>query len=215
MTRIIMVRHGQSMANAHHLFAGHSDFDLSDFGKKQAEAAAKYLLGREKIDVIYASDLKRAYNTAVEISDAFGLPISKDEGLREIFAGEWEGLSFEYIAESYPDAMSVWRNDYSNACPTGGEATREVYRRIVPHICELAKANDGQCILLATHATVVRAFDAFARGYSEGETGKISFSHNASINIYDFDGERASVVASNITEHLGGLDTPLPPIINA
>ncbi len=215
MTRIIMVRHGQSLANAEHLFAGHSDFDLSDFGRQQAEAAAKYLLTHEKIDAIYSSDLKRAFHTACPIGKAFGLEIIPDAGLREIYAGEWEGLAFEYISEHYPDAFSVWKNDYSHARPVGGEATAEVYERIIPHILSLAESHDGQCILLATHATVVRAFDAYARGYSAKQTGKVSFSHNASISIYSLSGDRAEVIQSNITEHLGELDTALPPIINA
>lgn len=215
MTRIIMIRHGQSLANAKDLFAGHSDFDLSDFGRSQAKLAADYLLGKEKIDAIYASDLLRAYHTACPIGEAFGLPVIKDPSLREIFAGEWESLSFTYIAENYPDAFGVWKKDYSNARPVGGESTAEVYRRIVPHITELAKKHDGGCILLATHATVVRAFDAYARGYSEDETGKIPFYHNASINIYSYHDGRAEVVQSDIIEHLGALTSTLPPIINA
>ena len=215
MTRLILVRHGQSLANANNLFAGHSDFDLSDFGKEQAAMAAKYLKEREKITAIYSSDLLRAYHTACPIGEALGLTVNKDEGLREIFAGEWEGLSFPYIAENYPEEFFIWKNDYSRARPVGGEATAEVYGRIVPHILELAKKHDGECILLSTHATVVRAFESFARGYSAEETGKIRFSHNASINIYECDGERATVVRSDITEHLGELVTTLPPIINA
>ena len=215
MTRIIMIRHGQSLANANDLFAGHSDFDLSDFGKTQAQMAAKYLIEREKIDAIYSSDLLRAYHTACPIGEAFGLPVIKDTSLREIFAGEWESLSFPYIAEQYPDAFGVWKKDYANACPVGGESTANVYRRIVPHILDLAKKHDGKCILIATHATVVRAFDSYARGYSEGETGNIPFYHNASINIYNCDGEKAEVIRSDIIDHLGGLATSLPPIINA
>ena len=62
---------------------------------------------------------------------------------------------------------------------------------------------------------MVRAFDAHARGYSEDETGKISFAHNASINIYTYDEGKVEVVRSNITDHLGKHVTVLPPIINA
>lgn len=214
MTRLILIRHGQSLANADDLFAGHSDFDLSDFGRRQARRAAEYLLRRERIDRIYASDLLRAYHTACPIGDAFGLPVVKDAGLREIFAGEWEGLSFPAIAEQYPEPFRVWREDYSHARPVGGESTAEVYTRIVPHVCELAERHDGECILLATHATVVRAFDAYARGYTEHETGKISFAYNASINVYGYENGQASVIETNIVEHLGDMVTSLPPIIN-
>ena len=214
MTRLILVRHGQSLANANNLFAGQSDFDLSEFGHAQAACAASYLKQTEPIDRIYASDLLRAYHTATPIGKAFDLEVIKDTGLREIYAGEWESLSFPTIAESYPEEFRVWREDYSHARPVGGESTAEVYERVVPHICELAERHDGECLLLATHATVVRAFDSFARGYSKDETGKIPFSYNASFQIYEYQHGKVTIVRSNVIDHLDGMITSLPPIIN-
>ena len=215
MTRIIIIRHGQSLANAQDLFAGHSDFDLTDFGKEQARRAAIYLKERETVSAIYSSDLLRAYHTACPIGEAFGLPIIKDTYLREIFAGEWESLSFPFIAETYPEAFGVWKNDYSRARPVGGEATAEVYERIIPHVLSIAKKHDGETVILATHATVLRAFDAFSKGLSATETGRVHFAHNDSINIYQCDGEKASAISTDITEHLGDLISTLPKIINA
>lgn len=217
MTRLIIVRHGQSIANHHHLFAGHSDFDLSEIGHRQAELVGKYLLEREKIDAIYASDLLRAYHTACHIGDAFGLPVIPDKNLREIYAGEWESLPFDYIAKHYPEEMEIWRHDYAKSRPVDGESTVEVYHRVVPHILSLARKHDGQCILLGTHATVVRAFACYARGYSAEETGKLPFCHNAAINIYTVEGDTVSIVEDNIIEHMEkeGLATSLPKSIQA
>ena len=215
MTRLILVRHGQSLANAGELFAGHSDFDLSEFGKSQAKMAASYLLKTEKIDAIYASDLLRAYHTATPIGEAFGMPVIKDPCFREIFAGEWESMSFSDIATHYADAFEVWRSNYSNARPVGGESTEEVYRRVVPHVKELARKHEGGSILIAAHATVIRAVEACARGYSAKETGKVSFCYNAAINIYSYENDKIVPVQSNIIEHLGDQVTYLPPIINA
>ncbi len=215
MTKLILIRHGQSLANANDLFAGHSDFDLSALGMEQAKRAAHWLAAHEQADVIYASDLLRAYHTATPLGEMLGLPVIPDRGLREIFAGEWEGLSFPYIAEHYADAFEVWRANYSNARPVGGESTAEVYGRVVPHIRELAKKHEGQTVVLATHATVVRAFEAHARGLCAEETGKVSFCFNAAINIYSYEDGTVSPIRSNITEHLGDLVSALPPIINA
>lgn len=215
MTKLILIRHGQSLANAQDLFAGHSDFDLSELGHEQAKRSADWIAKRERVDVIYSSDLLRAYHTATPLGERLGLPVIPDKGLREIFAGEWEGLSFPYIAEHYADAFSVWRNDYSAARPVGGEATAEVYERIVPHIRALAERHEGQTIVLATHATVIRAFEAHARGFCAEETGKVSFCFNAAINIYSYEKGTVSPIRSNITEHLGDLVSALPPIINA
>lgn len=212
MTRIIMVRHGQSLANATRRFAGHSDFDLSELGHVQAKHAAEYLLKNEKIDVIYASDLLRAYHTATPIAEAFGLPIHKDKGLREIFAGDWEALTVEEIAEKFPEDFSKWKNNYSQSRPTGGESTKEVYARVIPHVLDLAKKHDGETILLASHATVVRSFIAYSKGLSSDQTEMLEgFPKNASISIFVYDNGRVSPVEVDIAEHLAELEPQPDP----
>ena len=108
MTRIIITRHGQSIANENGLFAGYSDFDLTELGKRQACSVSDYLLKNERIDTIYSSDLLRAYHTATPVAKALGISIVKDTLLREIFGGEWEGLSFTDIAERSPNELDIW-----------------------------------------------------------------------------------------------------------
>ena len=61
--RIILVRHGESLANVAKFFAGHTNVDLSEKGYMQAEMTVDYVLSRYTVDKIYASDLLRAYNT--------------------------------------------------------------------------------------------------------------------------------------------------------
>lgn len=215
MTKLILIRHGQSLANAQNLFAGHSDFDLTDFGKEQAACAAAWLAEHETVDAIYASDLLRAYHTACPIGEAFGLPVVRDTKLREIYAGRWESMPFSAIAEQYAKAFDVWCNDYANARPVEGESNIEVYHRVVPQICKLAECHDGGCIVIATHATVVRAFDAFAKGLSAEQMGQTSFCYNAAINLYAYENGKASPIQTNIVEHLGDKTSALPPIISA
>ena len=210
MTRLILIRHGQSIANAQHIFAGQTDFDLTEFGQEQARRAARYLRERETVDAIYASDLLRAYHTACPIADTFELPIVKDTVLREIYAGKWDGHTTDYIETRFPEDFHKWKTDYSHVRCTGGESIPEVYRRVVPHICQLAEENDGKCILIATHATVVRSFDAFSKGYGAEETGSVPFSRNASINIYEYEDGKVAPVCSDLVEHLGDLVTALP-----
>ena len=215
MTKLILIRHGQSEANALDLFAGHSDFDLTRLGREQAARAAEWIAAHEAVDVIYASDLLRAYHTATPLCERLGLSVIPDKDLREIFAGEWEGVSFSEIAHRYPDAFGIWREDYANARPVGGEATAEVYARVVPHILEIAARHEGQTVVVATHATVVRAFHAYANGYGARDTDKVSFCYNASINIYAYESGTVSPIRTNVVEHLDGMVSALPPIINA
>ena len=100
--RIIFVRHGQSEGNLVRSFLGHTDLPLTELGHKQAEATAEYLKDTD-IDIIYASDLKRAWQTAEHIAEKKELSIIADPTLREIFAGEWENQLFVELPEKFPD----------------------------------------------------------------------------------------------------------------
>ena len=203
MTRIIMVRHGQSIANAQGRFAGHSDFDLTDLGRQQAECAAVYMRRKGIIpDAIYSSDLKRAHNTALPISKEFGLPINDTKHLREIFAGSWESMTVDEISEKYRDAFLTWKTDFSNARCTDGESVCELYDRIVPFVCELAAANDEKTLVLTTHATPVRAIDCFSRTWNVERIGEVSFVRNSAISIFNYENGVISPERVDIVDHL-------------
>ena len=214
MTKLILVRHGQSLANAGLIFAGHSDFDLSELGHTQASLLAEYLVEHEKITAIYSSDLLRAYHTATPTAERLSLPITTDTTLREIYAGKWDGATFAAIKENYPDDYRTWYEDLSHARPTGGESIPEVYRRVVPKILEIAKKHDGETILLTTHATVVRSFHAYANGFSDGEMGKVRFCGNAAMNFYEIEGDTVRELAYDVDSHLGDLATEVPKQLN-
>ena len=214
MTKIIMVRHGQSVANLEDRFAGYSNFDLTELGKEQARLAAKYLADKGlRPDVIYSSDLLRAHNTAVPFSKEFDLPINDTEELREIFAGKWEGMKFDDINEQYAADWSVWRNDFSNCRCTEGESPRELYRRIVRAVKELARKNLGKTILITTHATPVRSVDCYSRGWGEERIGDVKFVRNSSISIFEYDDTDESIkpISVGLVDHLDeSMVTALP-----
>lgn len=208
MTRLILVRHGQSLANAAFAFAGHTDFDLSELGHRQAALLADYLVSHENVAAIYSSDLSRAYHTATATAERLSLPVVTDTLLREIYAGNWEGLSFSEIEALYPKDRDLWYDDLSHARPTGGESIPEVYRRTVPRILEICRCHDGETILLTTHATVIRAFHAYANGFSEdGLDSAIRFCGNAAMNFYEIEGETAREICYDFHAHLGSLAT--------
>ena len=215
MTTLIFVRHGQSMANFTKSFAGHLDVDLSDLGRQQAVLAAEYVAKNFSIDEIYSSDLKRAYNTALPTSEKLGIKVIPTSDFREIFGGRWESLTFDEIAEQYPEEYSVWRNDFSNAkCPEG-ESSKEVYLRIKEATLKLAERCSGKTVLIAAHATVIRAVECASRGYNENQMGMVAFPHNASINVYEYADGQLTPKQTNIVEHLGDLVTAVPKEINA
>ncbi|MBP3315646.1 MAG: histidine phosphatase family protein [Clostridia bacterium] len=202
-TEIIMIRHGQSIANAQSRFAGHSDFDLTELGHKQAELAAEYLYNSgQQVDKIYSSDLLRAHNTAVPFAKKYGLPINDTKDLREIFAGSWEAMTVDEIYEQYRDAFITWRTDFSRARCTDGESTVELYHRIVDTVKRIAQDNEGKTVLIATHATPIRAIDCFSHGWEAERIGDVSFVRNASISIFEYENGVITPKIIDAVDHL-------------
>lgn len=208
-TRFIMIRHGFSVANDVRRFAGNFDVDLTEIGKKQAMLCAA-ALKNEKIDVIYSSDLKRAYETGKPIAEALGIDIIKCPQLREISAGEWEGMLFDELCEKYPEEYSTWRNDIGRARCTGGESVRELSERVLRAIDEIARENEGKFICITTHATPIRAVCTAAAGLDVEQMSEIKWVGNASFNIFDYEDGRLTAVKLSDMEHLGELKTGLP-----
>ena len=204
MTRLILIRHGQSVANEEGRFAGHINVDLTPLGHAQAKCAAEYLVKHEKIDKIYSSDLLRAHNTALPAAELLGLPINDTKELREICAGKWEGMLVTDIWKEYEKEFTIWRTDFANAVCPGGESVKDIYERIVPAVKKIARENDGLTLLIASHASPIRAIDCNSRGFGWERMTEVPFVNNSAINIFEYDKETdtISLIERDKLDHL-------------
>ena len=209
MTQLIMIRHGESVANEQKRFAGHSDFPLTELGMEQAKKCAE-ALKNINIDAIYASDLKRAYATATPIAEIKGMGVIPTKALCEIFAGEWEGKTFDELNQKYAEDFGVWRNDIGKARCTGGESICELSARVLATLEAIARENEGKTVCIATHATPIRAVCTAAAGLDAHEMASIPWVANASINTFDYENGVFVAVSTSVTDHLGSLVTKLP-----
>lgn len=211
MTKLIIVRHAQSIANRDRTFIGHIDLDLTELGVKQAELTTQYLIEQNyPIDVIYSSDLLRPYHTIEPYAKAVGKEIVKDRELREIYAGKWEGHKFEDLPNLFPESFNLWRTDISKTHCEDGESVEELYARINHAINRIAKENDGKCVLIGTHATPIRCLCARAECVGLAGMKEIGWVNNASVSIFEYDGGVLIPIEINHHEHLKSLDTALP-----
>ena len=128
MTRILLVRHGESEWNATRRWQGQADPPLTDLGRTQAAHAAAAL---GAVDAIVTSDLQRASATAQVIADALGLDAPMiDPRLRERDAGEWSGLTREEIHDQWPGYLtedpkiSIGRQRRDRRTPPAGLGAR-------------------------------------------------------------------------------------------
>lgn len=102
MKTILLIRHGESEADILKVCEGRADFSLTEHGRQQAAALAKWVVSHYKIDIIFASTLRRAAETAKYLSDASGVSVVFHEDLMEFNNGLLAGLPFEEAAKSYP-----------------------------------------------------------------------------------------------------------------
>ena len=204
VTKVIIVRHGQSLGNLNKQFLGHTDLDLSDLGYKQADATANYLK-KEKIDIIYSSDLIRAYNTALPHAKIRNLDVIPDKMLREAYVGAWEGLFVDEILEKW--GVSVFKNQWKDnfGCFTfpDGESTYDAGRRFLNEIKRICLENTGKTILIASHAAIIRSFWAIISGVNQVEVvSKIPFPTNASYSICYYVNDKIIPIEYSNDEHL-------------
>ncbi len=183
MTTFLFVRHGQSIGNLKKSFMGHMDLDLSEKGYLQAEKTAEYIYGNYRPDVIYSSDLLRAYNTAKVAARLFCKEVIKSEKLREICGGDWEGKTFNELQGKYPEEYGTWLKDIGNSKCTNGESPKMLIERVLPEVIEIAEKNDGKTVLLATHAMVIRCLQTVWEQKSLSEMKDIPWVGNASVSV--------------------------------
>ena len=207
-----MIRHGFSVANNEHRFAGNSDIPLTDLGRAQAEQCAE-ALKNEKIDSIYASDLSRAFDTAVPVARALGLEITATKSLREIFAGEWEGKTFDQIDREYHDEFAVWKQDIGRARCTGGESVAELQKRFLTELERIAEENAGKSIFIFTHATPIRVTKAAIDGCALDEIKNIPWPTNASVTHVECKDGELRMVEYDKCDFMGELLTVLPKTV--
>lgn len=127
-TRLILVRHCQSMGNLTKVFQGQTDFDISPLGEKQLELLA-LRLRNVPIDTMYASPLIRAWKTAEAVNRYHGLQIIPMDILKEIDIGDLAGREPGHVFDGYPELSENWRTHPERCAFPGGESTIDVYNR--------------------------------------------------------------------------------------
>ncbi|EHN73243.1 histidine phosphatase family protein [Streptomyces coelicoflavus] len=152
--RVILWRHGQTAWNVERRFQGSTDVELTGTGVAQARRAAG-LLVHLRPDAIVASDLVRAANTAAELSVLTGLEVTLEEGLRETYAGVWQGLTHDEIIARYGDEYAAWKRG-EPVRRGGGELETEVADRAAPVVLRHAEKlpEDGTLVVVSHGGTI-------------------------------------------------------------
>jgi len=207
-TTLLLIRHGESLANREAYFAGQLDPELMEKGIEQAIMSAEFVKENYKVSSIYSSDLKRAYRTAECFAETLGLDIIKEEGLREINGGDFQGKKYAELQKLYPEEYgNLWFNDTGKVQCPNGETMKELGERVIVSLERIAKKNKGKTVLVSTHAAVIRVAQCIVERGSVENLVKTPWVSNASVTEITYDDGRWELICASIDEHLKELKT--------
>lgn len=199
ITRLILVRHGESNSNKEKSIAGRTiDTDLSDKGIKQAKEVGRMLHARQvEIHDVFSSPTLRTFKTAQEILSAakLFLQINYDEHLHEKWYGSYEGATeFEYAPikikeETEIPLLSNFAEKFSYKADPNIESMDEVYQRVELCIKNICQNQQGKTLLMTTHNGVMKSLfmaDCAIRGYD--------------VEYRSFDLDNCSVIVMEVDE---------------
>lgn len=200
-TRVIFVRHGETVWNREGRCQGSSDIPLSEIGLEQAEALAA-VLGRETVAAIYSSDLIRARQTADAIAGRHRLPVTTDARLRELNQGELEGRSLKEMLAGQPDLLKRWMDEPADVCMPGGESLRAMQARAGRALEEIIRRHPDQTVIVVGHGLCTRSLLCRMLEIDLNRF-RIFRLDNASISETECNARGIVLVRVNDTHHLG------------
>jgi ribonuclease H / adenosylcobalamin/alpha-ribazole phosphatase len=195
-----LLRHGQTEHTPERRFSGRNELPLSLTGRAEAEAAAKRV-GELGVEVVVASPLRRARETAEIVAAALGLSVEFDKDLVELDFGDIEGLTFEEAAAKHPLAARRFHSDVTVAAP-GGESIADVSTRVARARRRILSEHAGRTVLIVSHVTPIKLLLAAGLSVGDDVVHRV-FLDAASLSTVTWSSDgRASVRAVNDTAHL-------------
>ena len=216
-TLVLLVRHGQaSVPDQEGRYRSLGDIPLTPVGIAQAQRAGE-LMRSVRLDDIWASDLRRARETATIIADACEMPVQQDMRLRELVAGDLDGSTPEEVERDNPQFLPWIQSGFHQGFPgpgnyvpadlqfPGGESIVEAGARVTARYQELIRQYAGGCLAMVTHAWVTSAILCHVLKLPTTEYYRLGIA-NAGVSLVRVDAEGHGVLeALNLSVPLDAL----------
>jgi probable phosphoglycerate mutase len=200
-TRLILIRHGETEWNVAGRMQGHLDSPLTPSGEEQARAVGERLRS-EEFHALYCSDLLRARQTAAHIPSHTEAML--DARLRERHLGIFQGLTAEEAQRMYPDEFQQFRTRAPDHMVPGGESRRQVQRRVIAALLQLAQTHRTQTTLVVTHGGVLDVVYRFVRSLALDAPREHEM-NNASLNYLSWSPSGLEIERWGDVAHLSNL----------
>lgn len=206
LTTVYLIRHGETDWNTNGRWQGHTDIPLNTRGFKQARLLARRLKRQGvHFNVIYSSDLTRAYQTAWEIGSAMNEPVELLPALREIDLGLWSGMTRDDIKRQYPDEFARLERG-EDVRRGGGETLTDLRERVTQVIEAIVRQHHGETLAFVSHGGPVRMMLRYVCEKFDMSRQPCPHIGNTSINILHHHTAKGwNLVSCNDMHHLEGI----------
>lgn len=204
MTRIVLVRHGETVWHSENRYAGQTDIALTETGRAQAAQLAMWAK-EQKFDAVWSSPLSRARETAQPSADALSVPLQVEERLTELDFGAAEGLTASEMRQRFPDERRAFECDPGANPLPGGESPSAAAMRGEEGLRAIASRSPEGRVLVVAHSTLLRLILCRLMGVPLSQY-RILFPHFDNCAITEI-----SLAPTGITSLLV-FNAPLPPL---
>ncbi|CAI3149062.1 Putative phosphoserine phosphatase 2 [Acinetobacter calcoaceticus] len=161
--KIDLLRHGETQFS--HTLRGHLDDELTAKGWQQMQSTIEQV-ANQPWDVIVSSSLKRCACFAEQLAEQKELPLVLSPDLKEMYFGDWEGISTQQIYETSPELLANFWQKPSQYCPPGAETLMEFQERVLKGFQDLLvhmQKQNWQHALVVTHGGVIKLLACLAK----------------------------------------------------
>jgi broad specificity phosphatase PhoE len=206
MTKVYLVRHGQTAWNLEEVFRGRVDIPLDDTGKEEVHLAGDALKD-ETIHAIYSSPLSRSMETAENIAKFQNIQVTPLEAIIDISYGDWEGVRLDEVREKYPDLYTRWLREPHKITFPNGESLEQVRTRTMEAINKLIEKHQNETIALVAHRVPNKVICCSILGIENNNFWRIQ-QDTASTNLFTYKDNQWIVSYLNDTSYLKVLGKP-------
>ncbi len=206
MTRVILIRHGQTAWNKEERVRGQVEVPLDAMGMAQAEATAERVLKDFRPVAVYCSPLQRAVQTAEPIARRLGLEVQPVANLNDMNFGHWQGLSPDEVSQRWPEMARAWLKAPHTVNFPGGESLDVVKERSMTSLHQLIERHSDEELVIVGHTVVNRVLLCAVIGLDNSNYWRIG-QNTCAINVFTWRRGTFFVEALNDTCHLRGLST--------
>jgi broad specificity phosphatase PhoE len=203
MSRVYLVRHGQTAWNVGEIFRGRADIPLDETGRQEVHLAGETLKD-ETLHAVYSSPLSRSMETAENIAKFHDISVTPLDAIIDVSYGEWEGLGNQEVQQKYPDLHALWLTEPHKVLFPGGESLDEVRSRTMAALENLLETHQDENFALVAHRVPNKVICCALLGLDNSHFWRIQ-QDTASTNLFVYRNGQWIISYLNDTSYLRSL----------